>query len=262
MSLSRLLARDHLKDEEIRPYPQTDLGGDETSPSSHPADVGSAAEIAFDSVDLAGIAHWLLLCSTEEKARETLAAAYAEAEQIRQDAARQGAVKGREEAEREVLPATVAFGDAGQALIVLEEQLVSRYAPHMVRLALEIAERVIGRAVEDDCQIAASILERAKREVVDARQVRVWLHPEDHKVLLDLRPELMKVGSEAGRTIEVLASEEIGRGGCRLETDIGVVDATIPTQLAEVRRQLLDEDTPMLNGDCAPTARGGIATGS
>jgi flagellar biosynthesis/type III secretory pathway protein FliH len=255
MSLSRLLARDRLKDEEIRPYPQTELGG-ETSPSSQQADTDGAAEIAFDSVDLAGIAHWLLLCSTEEKARETLAAAYTEAEQIRQDAARQGAVKGREDAEREVLPSTVAFGDAGQGLIVLEEQLVSRYTPHMVRLALEIAERVIGHAVEAAPEIAASILERAKREVVDARQVRVWLHPEDHKVLSELRPDLMKVGSEAGRTIEVLASEEIGRGGCRLETEIGVVDATIPTQLAEVRRQLLDEDTPVLNGDRSPLPRG------
>jgi flagellar biosynthesis/type III secretory pathway protein FliH len=126
----------------------------------------------------------------------------------------------------------------------------------MVRLALEIAERVIGHAVTEDPAIAASILERAKREVLDARQVRVWLHPEDHKILSELRPDLMKVGSEAGRSIEVLASEEIGRGGCRLETEIGVVDATIPTQLAEIRRQLLDEDIPMLNGDRSPRPRG------
>ncbi len=38
-----------------------------------------------------------------------------------------------------------------------------------------------------------------------------------------------------------LPSEEISRGGCRLETEIGVVDATTPTQLEEIRRQLLDD---------------------
>jgi flagellar biosynthesis/type III secretory pathway protein FliH len=75
-------------------------------------------------------------------------------------------------------------------------------------------------------------------------------------VLSQLRPDLIKIGSEAGRTVEVLASEEIGRGGCRLETEMGVVDATIPTQLAETRRQLLDEDTPILNGDRSPRSRG------
>ena len=255
MSLYRLVARDCLKDDEIRPYEHADLGG-ETTPSAGPPSAEGAGEIAFDPVDLIGLAHWLLLYSAQEKAQETLAAAESEAEQIRQESACRGASQGREDAEREVLPSTVAFGDAGQALIVLEEQLVSRYAPQMVRLALEIAEKVIGRAVEEDPRIAASILERARREVVDARQIRIWLHPADHKVLSQLRPDLIKIGSEAGRTVEVLASEEIGRGGCRLETEMGVVDATIPTQLAETRRQLLDEDTPILNGDRSPRSRG------
>jgi flagellar biosynthesis/type III secretory pathway protein FliH len=42
--------------------------------------------------------------------------------------------------------------------------------------------------------------------------------------------------------IEVLPSEEIARGGCRLETESGVIDATVPTQIDEIRRQLLDTE--------------------
>jgi flagellar assembly protein FliH len=246
MSLYRLVARDRLKGLDVRPYEQTDLGGPTPAPAGPVCDAG---EIALQPVDLTDIAQYLLLLNAQEKAQATIAAAERDAEQIREEAARRGARDGREAAEQEVLPSTVAFGDAGQALIVLEEQLVSRYAPQMVRLALEIAAKVIGQAVEEDPLIAASILERAKREVADARQVRIWLHPADHKVLSELRPDLVKTGHEGGRTIEVLASEEISRGGCRLETEMGLVDATIPTQLAEIRRQLLDADTAALEGD-------------
>jgi flagellar biosynthesis/type III secretory pathway protein FliH len=122
--------------------------------------------------------------------------------------------------------------------------MVSRSAPWIARLALEIAEKVIGRAVEENPQIVASVLERAKQEVADANRLRIWLHPADHKLLAELRPDLVTVGAASGRVIEVVASEEIGRGGCRLETEMGLVDATLPTQIEEIRRQLLGDGAP------------------
>jgi flagellar assembly protein FliH len=109
-------------------------------------------------------------------------------------------------------------------------------------LALEIAEKMTAKAIAEDPEIVASVLERAKREIVDAKQIRIWLHPTDFNVLSELRPDLIRAGDDAGRTIEVAMSESVARGGCRLETESGLVDATIPTQIAEIRRQLLDED--------------------
>jgi flagellar biosynthesis/type III secretory pathway protein FliH len=119
--------------------------------------------------------------------------------------------------------------------------MVSRFTPHLVRLALAIAEKIVGKAVGEDSEIVASVLERAKKEVPDARLVRVRLHPADYKILAELRPELVRAGEEGGRKVEVLAADEIGRGGCRIETEIGVVDASLPTQFQEIKRQLLDE---------------------
>jgi flagellar biosynthesis/type III secretory pathway protein FliH len=241
MSLYRLVARDRLKDLDVRPYEQTDLGAPD--PGSAPPPEHDGGELALDPVDLSGIAEYLLFLGIQEQAQAIIEAAERQAEQIGREAAARGLADGREAGEQEILPAIVAFGEAGQGLIVLEEQLVSRYTPEMVRLALEIAAKVIGRAVDEDPRIAADILERAKREVTDARQIRIWLNPQDHEVLSRLRPDLVKVGHEGGRTIEVLQADDIGRGGCRLETEMGLVDATIPTQLAEIRRQLLDAET-------------------
>jgi flagellar biosynthesis/type III secretory pathway protein FliH len=85
-------------------------------------------------------------------------------------------------------------------------------------------------------------LERAKNEVAHARQIRIWLHPADLKFLAEARPELLRVESTSGRTIEIAGALDVGRGGCRLDTESGIVDATLPTQLDEIRRQLLDDD--------------------
>ncbi len=240
MSLYRLVARDCLKDGEVRPCDQPDIGGRPILPDAIPR---SLREVAYESLDLIDLGHYLLLQASQEKAQGIVAQAENEAQRLYEEARRTGRQQGREEAKQELLPSLVAFGHAGQSLIVFEEQLIARYTPQIVRLAVKIAENIIGKALEADPQIVASVLERAKHEVAEAKQVRIWLNPADHKVLAETCPELIKIGSENGRTIEVVTSDDVSRGGCRLETEMGLVDATLPTQIEEIRRQLLDEDS-------------------
>jgi flagellar assembly protein FliH len=188
-----------------------------------------------------------ILVAAQDQAEAILASVQAEVEQVRQEAYAQGLLSGREEgreqAKQELLSSLVVFAQAGQSLIVLEEQLVARFTPQLVRFALEIAEKIVGKQVEEDPLIVATVLERARAELPQARTIRIWLHPQDHQILTELRPDLVWVGEKGGRTVEVLSSEEIERGGCQVETEMGVVDATIPVQMQEIRRQLLDEET-------------------
>lgn len=240
--MSKWLARDGVKAGEIRLYRQEDLTDDGAAPSSIRTDDMTCRDFEFESLDALEIAPWLILQSAQEKAAAIVTVATAEAEQLRQESARASAAAARAEAMAELMPSLDAFAAAGQSLIAFEAQLLSRCAPQLVDLALEIAEKVIGHAVAADGEIVAAILERAKREVRDFQQLRICLNPIDHRVLAELRPELVKSGSEAGRTIEIIAADEIVRGGCRLESESGCVDATIPTQLDEIRRQLFDNE--------------------
>ena len=54
------------------------------------------------------------------------------------------------------LPSMVAFANAGQSLIVFEERLISRHTAQLVRLALDIAEKIIRKTVQEDPQIVAT----------------------------------------------------------------------------------------------------------
>jgi flagellar biosynthesis/type III secretory pathway protein FliH len=211
-----------------------------------PAPTGNAdteyRSFELESLDALELAPWWILQSAQEQAAEIIAQAALQSDILRQQSSRESAAADRERAMQELLPVLAAFANAGQSLIAFEEQLLSRYAPQLVDLALEIAAKVIGKAVDADAEIVAAVLERAKHEALDAKQLRIWLNPTDHRLLAGLRPDLVKIGSDGQRTIEVVASDEIARGGCRLETESGIVDATLPTQMDEIRRQLLDTE--------------------
>ncbi len=151
---------------------------------------GAAGEdvrpVEFDSLDLVQLGPYLLMLAAQDRADALLTEAASAAEQSRQEARCQGAEQGRAEAKEDVLPALVAFADAGQSLIVFEEQLISSCTPQIVSLALEIAEKVVGKALGEDPSIIASVLERAKQQVIEAKQIRVRLHPEDYRFLAEL----------------------------------------------------------------------------
>jgi flagellar assembly protein FliH len=239
--LYRLVARQGLKEDEVRPF-QHDLIEDQFEEAGNEGEAGTCRSVEFQSLDLLQLGPHLLLLAAQEKAQEIVAEAGVQAEQIRDLAAAQGALEEREKTKQELVPSLTALANAGQMLIILEQQMISRYTPQLVRLALEIAERIVGKSVAEEPQIVATVLERAKREVVEAREIRILLHPADHELLAEIRPDLVRSGEENGRTIEIVPSAEVSHGGCRLETEIGMVDATIPIQLAEIHRQLLDED--------------------
>jgi flagellar biosynthesis/type III secretory pathway protein FliH len=240
--LSKRLARDRLQAADVVPYRQDDQ---ETEPGFDGQSASSTGcrDIELDSLDLVKFGPYLILLEVQAKAEAMIHQARAEAETLRAQACVEGAALGREEAKQEALPSAVAFANAGQALIVFEEQMIARYASEMVRLALEIAEKIVLKTVAADPEIVASVLERARREVVDARRIRIHLSPADYDLLAEMRPDLLTMGHDNGRVVEAVADEEVSRGGSRLETEIGVVDATVPTQIAEIRRQLLDEDS-------------------
>ncbi len=146
----------------------------------------------LESLDVLELAPWWILQCAQEKAAEIIAQATVQAEQLRQQASCENAAAGRAQALQEVMPSLVVFANAAQSLIVFEEQLISRCTPQIVGLALEIAEKVIAKAVDADGEIVAAVLERAKQEALDAKQLRICLNPTDHQLLAELRPDLLK----------------------------------------------------------------------
>jgi flagellar assembly protein FliH len=234
--LYKLVFKDALEANDVQPYRECDFTPPDDAEDILPAEAGES-----EAAPLGALAPLLTLIAAEERAAAMIADARLEAEAVKSEALADGRRLGAEEGKKHVYPALTGLAQAVQSLIVFEERMVTRFTPEMVRLALAIAEKIVGRAVEADPQIVASVLERAKKEITEARLIRVRLNPADHCILAELRPELVRSTESGGRTIEVAPSDDVARGGCRIETEIGVVDATIPTQIEEIQRQLLEE---------------------
>jgi flagellar biosynthesis/type III secretory pathway protein FliH len=107
----------------------------------------------------------------------------------------------------------------------------------VVDLALQIAQKVVEREVENMPDLALSVI-RAALEEMDARTaVRVRVSPDDEELLHRLWSQVVPPGIGADR-IELLKDERVKSGGAVIETTHGEVDAQLESKLAQLGNAL------------------------
>ena len=106
----------------------------------------------------------------------------------------------------------------------------------MVQLALAVARRVVHREVSLDPQVLATLMRVALERVSDATKVTVRLNPVDHQSVTAAS------SGSASDQVTVTADGRVPRGGCKVESEYGDVDAGVDAQIQEIARALLSAD--------------------
>jgi len=105
----------------------------------------------------------------------------------------------------------------------------------LVRLALEIARRVVRREIAVDPDALRGLVTAALEKLRGQDIARVKVHP-SHAALL---AACLKQAS-GGNTVEVVADSSREPGAVVFETARGNLDASVDTQLQEIERGLVD----------------------
>jgi flagellar biosynthesis/type III secretory pathway protein FliH len=103
----------------------------------------------------------------------------------------------------------------------------------VVDLALQIAQKVVEREIENMPDLAVNVI-RAALEEMDARTaVRVRINPDDEELLRRRWSQVVPTGLSP-QQLEVVVDDRVQAGGAIIETTQGQVDAQLDTKLAQL----------------------------
>ncbi len=160
---------------------------------------------------------------------------------LRETAFQDGLAQGRREA---LAQAEADFGSACSALLQISEQLsviretiLKNSRDELIELVFALAEKIIRHSVREQDQTILATVEEALNRAVRSSEFAVYLHPDDMAVIKERVPEF--VASLNGlEQIAVKSDTTIEQGGCRIESDTCIVDATVASQLGIISEQL------------------------
>ncbi len=156
----------------------------------------------------------------------------------------EGRKAGQARYEAQIKTALQRFETIMNTLSVPLEQLDDQVEQELLSLVIIIARHLVRRELSSDPgQVVAVIRESMSALPIAARNVRLQLHPEDAALVR----ELLAQGEGEGAW-HIVEDPVISRGGCRVLTDVSLIDATVEKRLASIAAELLggereDDDT-------------------
>jgi flagellar assembly protein FliH len=181
------------------------------------------------------------IADAQAKAAEIVAAAYDQADAVRQQAAKEGAQAAVDVVEQvvaeQLAPALSALSQAAADLQNAKQALLAHWESSVVQLAAAMAARIVRGEIRRRPEITLTLVREALELAAGSPNIRLRLHPEDHKSLGIQVRMLVDAMSGLGNA-EVTPDAAIGQGGCLVETRFGSIDQQIESQLKRIEEEL------------------------
>ena len=167
---------------------------------------------------------------TLEKLKEIQESAYQEAYQL-------GLDEGRKEAfEKTSTFIDDSLGNLGILISKIENlklELLKQNESHLLKLATHVATRLAHHEIEVNNECVVEIMRRAIEEAQIDEEISVQVSPSQFEFLETLKKETNRK-LEFLKKVKLVPLENIGAGGCVIETNYGVIDARFEERVSKL----------------------------
>ncbi len=167
-----------------------------------------------------------ILEEAEEFAAEIRREAQSAAENLKAQAYAQGSENALTEFERNLFESRE-----------IREKIWRETEKDLLRLAVRLAEKIVGREIEKDDKTIIEIISTALQNARQQEKLTVRVNPKDLPTV-EREAEKLSLGGRV-QFIDFVADPRVSASGCLIESEVGTIDARLETQLRVLERALL-----------------------
>ncbi len=187
---------------------------------------------------------------TQKETQELLDKAQHDAEIIRQEAQNQGYAdgyaKGEAEAKADIIQTVGVkshefmeqIADEIRQLSVEKDEIISTYKDELKNLAIAVAEKVIQVSLKSSGEIVERMILSATERLKAKEWVKVYISKTDAEMMIEADRDIVKILSHLSDHIRVVAMENEKQGTCILEFPDEIMDASVDTQMENIKEIL------------------------
>jgi flagellar assembly protein FliH len=116
---------------------------------------------------------------------------------------------------------------------------INASAETILRIGMKVAERIIGEVLEKDPNYFLSLVKRVLKEVREQTEVTIYVHPFSYEIVARQKEELKSLFPHEV-DLFIHPDDELQEHGCLVETPFGRIDASVDTQLAQIKEKLFE----------------------
>lgn len=119
-----------------------------------------------------------------------------------------------------------------------DEKLISAEGV-ILQLGMKTAEKIIGLNLTDDDEKFTSVVKAVLKEVRENEDIQIHVHPYYYDLIAGQYDELLNIFPKE-TSLYIYPNDELAETDCFIETENGRIDASIDSQLSEIKRKLFE----------------------
>jgi len=148
---------------------------------------------------------------------------------------RDGLLAGQSDVNAKIRKFTALIKSLNKPLEILDDEVIEQ----LVQLSINVSRQIIRRELKiDPGQVMAVVRESMSILPASAREVKIYLHPEDGKLVRDI----LSVDDDADRPWKIVDDPVLTHGSCRITSENSYIDASVEQRLNQVISDLLGDE--------------------
>lgn len=204
-----------------------------------PADDGQVSEEIIGAANAKGEQ---IVQRSIMQAQDILADAQRQAEEdavaIRAEAERNGYADGLAKAERELKAAETELEMKARQLQEEYDRRIEEIEPMLVDKITDIYQYFFGVDLSNKRRILLHLIANTMRHIDGTKNFLVHVSREDVEYVSGHKDQILVAASSAGSVVEIIEDISLHKNECMIETDGGIFDCSLDTELKELTRKI------------------------
>lgn len=170
--------------------------------------------------------------------QDARAQAKAEKADVLEQARRQGKQEAKAEADRAEAQRAAEYRQKEAGLDAEYQKMIDELEPKFVDTITGIYEHIFHVDLHSYREVLCYLISSTMRKTEDNRSFLIHVSKDDYPYVSMQKKQIMAGAASPNSTVEIIEDITLGKGECLIETESGIFDCGLGTQLSELRQKL------------------------
>lgn len=162
-----------------------------------------------------------------------------EAERLHEEAVREGKEEGLKSAKETLDIQLRALEEEKEELHRQYDELMLEAESKLIDILSDVYEKLIGISFQGDKEVLLYVISNALKGIDGSHSFTVRVSPDEYETIRQKQAVLENCIQGKDSYLEILSDNLLQPGGCSIETEKGIYDCSIDTQLNEIKKRLV-----------------------
>ena len=137
---------------------------------------------------------------------------------------------------------TKEISDMIEKIELEKSVIISKYENELTNLSIEIAEKILRNEIDTKDNLVSNIIKNTIKDYRNVEWIKIYISSKDDAVAIQADKELTNELEKISNDVKIEALDELKRGSAIIESEEGIVEASIDTQFKNFKEMVLNKN--------------------